>query len=66
MMKSFDKLDFANQVFDKEQLEKALQKQYSQVEIRRVEKKRISTVDEESSSQSDEDELSGKLQNTTE
>ncbi len=50
MMKSFDKLDFANQVFDKEQLEKALQKQYSQVEIRRVEKKRISTVDEESSS----------------
>lgn len=50
MMKSFDKLDYANQVFDREHLEKALQMQYSRVEIRRVEKKHIPVVDEESSS----------------
>ena len=55
MMKSFDKLDFANQVFDREQLEKALAMQYSRVEIRQVGKKsRISVVDEESSSESEE------------
>ena len=55
MMKSFDKLDYANQVFDREQLEKALAMQYSRVEIRQVEKKsRISVVDEESSSESEE------------
>lgn len=57
MMKSFDKLDFANQVFDRDQLEKALAMQYSRVEIRRVEKHpRISVVDEESSSNSDNNE----------
>ena len=55
MMKSFDKLDYANQVFDREQLEKALAMQYSRVEIRQVGKKsRISVVDEESSSESEE------------
>ncbi len=54
-MKSFDKLDYANQVFDREQLEKALAMQYSRVEIRQVGKKsRISVVDEESSSESEE------------
>jgi hypothetical protein len=55
MMKSFDKLDYGNQVFDREQLEKALAMQYSRVEIRQVGKKsRISVVDEESSSESEE------------
>ena len=55
MMKSFDKLDYANQVFDRDQLEKALAMQYSRVEIRQAGKKsRISVVDEESSSESEE------------
>jgi hypothetical protein len=44
-------------VFDREQLERALAMQYSRVEIRRVERsRRISVVNEESSS-SDENDL---------
>ena len=62
MMKSFDKLDFANQVFDREQLEKALAMQYSRVEIRKVVEKqhRISVVDEESSSDDEEEKKGGE------
>jgi hypothetical protein len=57
MMKSFDKkLDYGDQVFDREQLERALAMQYSRVEIRRVERsRRISVVNEESSSSEDND-----------
>ena len=55
MMKSFDKLDYANQVFNREELEKALAMQYSRVEIRGAKKHRISVVEEEASSNSDND-----------
>jgi uncharacterized protein YgiB involved in biofilm formation len=59
MMKSFDKkLDYGNQVFDRDQLERALAMQYSRVEIRRVERsRRISVVNEESSSDDDLEEV---------
>lgn len=55
MMKSFDKLDYGKQVFDRERLEQALALQYSQIEIRRVDKNnRIAVVDEETSSDEEE------------
>ncbi len=53
MTKSYDKVDFANQIFDRDQMEREIASKTNRVEIRKVEtqykKSKIDEVDEESS-----------------